>query len=96
MTTNIEALRNKAVRYAAVHINNDTDWQEIEWNLLNNEQFEALMANFDAEDLYDEILEIMYDADTLAEDWRHTSQQLRDDYDARHPELDTPWWVREA
>lgn len=60
--SNLPALRRKAVSYAVSQITDGSDLQEIEHDILNLEQFSPLIASFDPDFLYDEVVEILEEA----------------------------------
>jgi hypothetical protein len=81
-------LRRLAVSYAVSEIKIETDYQEIEWNLLNLDQFKPLIASFDVEVLYDCVSEILSEADDQIADEKLRNAQRYDEYLAEYPELD--------
>lgn len=81
-------LRRHAVAYAAGLIEAGTDYQEIEWNLLNLERFAPLISSFDAEDLYDEVSLILSAADDEVEDKKLRNAERAAEYSNQYPELD--------
>lgn len=86
---NLADLRRKAVAYAVTRIEAEADLHEIEWELLNLEPYAPLIASFDAEYLYDEVIEIIEDAQDTVEDQRMLNSERYDAYLAEYPELDS-------
>jgi hypothetical protein len=82
-------LYRKAVAYAAGQIEIGTDYQDIEWSLLNLEDFAPLINGLDIEVMYDCVSEIMSEADNEVEDRKIRNIQRWEDYIAHNPELDT-------
>lgn len=66
--TSTPSLYRQAVAYAVERFEVDTDPQQIEWELLNLDQFKPLTSSLDADVLYDCIAEIMAEADAQNED----------------------------
>ena len=91
--TNLTTLRRQAVSYVATQINAGTDIQEIEWNLLNLEQFAPLIKSFDEDDLYQEVVYLIEAGEEALEDERmrvmERDARRYEDYLAEYPELDT-------
>lgn len=87
--TNLANLRRKAVAYAVSRIEAEADYQEIEWELLNLEPYAPLLASFDAQCLYDEVIEIIEDAQDMVEDQRQRNGERYEAYLAEYPELDS-------
>lgn len=85
----LATLRRKAVAYAASRIEAEADYQEIEWELLNLEPYAPLLASFDAQCLYEEVFDIIEDAQDDVDDHRLLSSERYDSYLAGYPGLVT-------
>lgn len=94
MTTLLN-LRRLAHSYAVNRLRDGADYQEIEWDLLNLEQFKAFAANRDIEDLYDYISAIIADADLTVEEENRRNEERAAEYERQWPELhDVQKWER--
>lgn len=93
MSITTSRLYREAVTYVAKQTLASSDPQQIEWDLLNLEQFSALISGFDAEELYDRINDIREEGEDAAEDERlrvmERDAQRYEAYLAEYPELDT-------
>lgn len=93
MTVTTSPLYREAVTYVAKQTIAGTDPQQIEWNLLNLEQFSSLISSFDAEDLYQEIVWLIENGEEAAEDERlrvmERDAQSYEQYLSDYPELET-------
>jgi hypothetical protein len=87
--TSLATLRRKAVAYAVTRIEAEADYQEIEWELLNLEAYAPLLASFDANLLYEEVFDIIEDAQDTVDDQRALNSERYDAYLAGYPGLDT-------
>lgn len=92
MSITTSPLYRKAVTYVAKQTVAGADPQQIEWDLLNLEQFSPLMAGFDAEELYDRVNDIREEGEEAAEDERlrvmERDAQRYEAYLSEYPELD--------
>jgi hypothetical protein len=93
MTVTTSSLYREAVAYAAKQITAGSDPQQIEWDLLNLDQFSPLISSFDIEDLYQEVVWIIENGEEAAEDERlrvmERDAQRYEQYLSDYPELDT-------
>lgn len=93
MTITTSHLYRKAISYVAKQTIAGIDPQQIEWDLLNLDQFSPLVSSFDIEDLYDRITDIREEGEEAAEDERlramEQDAQRYEQYLSDYPELDT-------
>lgn len=92
MSITTSPLYRKAVTYVAKQTVAGADSQQIEWDLLNLNEFSALMTGFDIEELYDRVNDIREEGEEAAEDERlrvsERDAQRYEAYLAEYPELD--------
>jgi hypothetical protein len=94
MTTLLN-LRRIAHSYAVNRLRDGVDYQEIEWDLLNLEQFKAFATNPAIHDLYDYISAIIADADLTVEEENRRNEERYEEYLQEWPELhDVQKWER--
>jgi hypothetical protein len=93
MSITTSSLYREAVTYVAKQTVAGADPQQIEWDLLNLDQFSSLTASFDAKELYDRINDIREEGEEAAEDERlramERDAQRYEAYLSEYPELDT-------